>query len=82
MNAKTGLRKRKLWLPNVTSLTRRVLAPHMCLFVALDVLQKKYEKSPFLKFNLLHTKEEEKKLVGGLNANTEISFSFASCHLR
>lgn len=47
MNAKAGLRTRKLWLLNVTSLTRRVLAPHMCLFVALDMLLKKYENSPF-----------------------------------
>lgn len=49
----------ELWLLNVASLTRRVLAPLMCLFVALDVLQKKYENSCFLKFNLLQ------KRVGG-----------------
>lgn len=60
---------------NVTFLRRRVLASLMCLFVALDVLLKKYENSRFLKFNLLPEKG------GRLDANTDICFSLASCSL-
>lgn len=55
MNAKAALKGKKtlrLWLINVPSLRRRVLALLMCLFIAIDVLQKKYENSRFLKFNL------------------------------
>lgn len=48
----------------------------MCLLVALDVLQKKYEKFRFFKFNLLQKKKGRR-----LNANAKICFCFASYHM-
>lgn len=45
----------------------------MCLLVALDVLQKKYENSCFLKFNLLQ------KGVGGWMQMQKFALLFAVC---
>lgn len=42
-----------------TSFKRQVLAPLMCLFVALNVLQKKYEKKLLFEVLISHKRGKE-----------------------